>query len=83
MTTYNLIESGIRGGMTFVNKHHVVADDNTELLYVDIQNLYGCHKSCHVVILNGRLKSLTCVIYYKSVNIASLKEKTLILLRLI
>jgi len=41
MTMYNLIESGIRGGMTFVNKHHVVADDNTELLYVDINNLYG------------------------------------------
>ena len=38
---YNFFENGIRGGMTFVNKHHVAADENTELLYIDINNLYG------------------------------------------
>ena len=38
---YNFFEGGIRGGLTFVNKHHVVSDDNTDLLYIDINNLYG------------------------------------------
>ena len=38
---YKFFEGGIRGGITFVNKHHVVADNNTELLYVDVNNLYG------------------------------------------
>jgi hypothetical protein len=38
---YEFFESGVRGGMTFVNKHHVVCDANTELLYIDANNLYG------------------------------------------
>ena len=43
---YEFFESGIRGGMTFVNKKRVVADDSpgpnhTELLYLDVNNLYG------------------------------------------
>ena len=38
---YNFFESGIRGGLTFVNKHYVCASDNTELLYIDVNNLYG------------------------------------------
>jgi len=38
---YFFFQSGIRGGMTFVNKHRVTADVNTNLLYVDINNLYG------------------------------------------
>ena len=50
--TYCFIEDGIRGGMTFVNEHHAVAnnprigqvrDDEplVDLLYVDANNLYG------------------------------------------
>ena len=27
--------------MTFINKHHVVSDEVTQLLYIDINNLYG------------------------------------------
>ena len=38
---YNFFQAGIRGGMTFVNKHHVKTDDETSLLYIDINNLYG------------------------------------------
>lgn len=38
---YNFFESGIRGDLTFLNKHHVYSDDNTELLYIDINNLFG------------------------------------------
>ena len=39
-TMYNFFESGIRGGMTFVNKHRVTEHDG-ELLYIDVNNLYG------------------------------------------
>ncbi len=37
---YNFFESGIRGEMTFVNKHTVAAGKSTFLLYIDINNLY-------------------------------------------
>ena len=50
---YQFFEKGIRGGMTFVNKHYVKTNHPsvpesynpheaiTELLYIDINNLYG------------------------------------------
>ena len=38
---YQFFEAGIRGGMTFVNKHHVIANNGTKILYIDINNLYG------------------------------------------
>ena len=50
---YNFFTKGIRGGMTFINDHHLVANSpnipNTydanlpikELLYIDANNLYG------------------------------------------
>ena len=38
---YWFFNGGIRGGMTFINKHHVAADETTQLLYIDINNLYG------------------------------------------
>jgi len=41
-TMYEFFRSGVRGGMTFVNKHfvkHSVKEE--ELLYVDVNNLYG------------------------------------------
>ena len=46
---YNLFERGIRGGMTFVNKHHVqhgsITHNNEQLTqhlaYIDQNNLYG------------------------------------------
>lgn len=51
--TYCFVEDGIRGGMTFVNSHHVEANTpripdsfnaeqpEVDLLYVDANNLYG------------------------------------------
>ena len=36
---YEFFEEGIRGGMTFVNKHYAKRDDHTQLLYIN--NLYG------------------------------------------
>ena len=38
---YEFFEQGIRGGMTFVNKHHMEADENTSIAYWDENNLYG------------------------------------------
>ena len=38
---YEFFESGIRGGMTFVNRHRVQQSQNCEILYVDANNLYG------------------------------------------
>ena len=44
-TMYNFYESATRGGMTFVNKHRVTSKDDGDLLYIDINNLYGCSLS--------------------------------------
>ena len=41
MSMYEYFEAGVRGGMTFVNKHHAVKDAETELCYLDVNNLYG------------------------------------------
>jgi hypothetical protein len=38
---YSFFEGGIRGGMTFINKHHVETTESDSLLYIDINNLYG------------------------------------------
>lgn len=38
---YEWFETGIRGGMAFVNQHHSQRDENTSLLYLDVNNLYG------------------------------------------
>jgi len=39
---YEWFESGIRGGMAFVNQHHAEREVNkSELLYIDVNNLYG------------------------------------------
>jgi hypothetical protein len=38
---HKFFEGGVRGGMTFVNRHHAKADKDTQLLYIDINNLYG------------------------------------------
>jgi hypothetical protein len=49
---YEFFEAGIRGGMTFVNTHHIRSNKpgeedydplkpHTELLYIDANNLYG------------------------------------------
>ena len=42
---YNLFERGIRGGLTFVNKHFIksetIGDERVHLKYIDANNLYG------------------------------------------
>ena len=36
-----MFERGIRGGCAFVNEHFCQKNDNTELMYIDANNLYG------------------------------------------
>ena len=31
----------VRGGISFTNIHHVEADDDTKIMYIDANNLYG------------------------------------------
>jgi hypothetical protein len=38
---YQFFESGIRGGMCFVNRHYTKAIENTSIAYWDANNLYG------------------------------------------
>jgi len=38
---YEWYESAIRGGLSFVNIHHSKRRNDVELLYVDVNNLYG------------------------------------------
>ena len=35
---YEFFESGIRGGITFVNQHYAEAAENQQLLYIDMYN---------------------------------------------
>jgi len=48
LSMYDYFEAGIRGGMTFVNRHYARHDASTELLYIDINNLYGWALSQHL-----------------------------------
>ena len=38
---YEFFEGGLRGGMTFVNQHLAQKTDDRQLLYIDVNNLYG------------------------------------------
>jgi DNA polymerase type B, organellar and viral len=41
LSMYDYFDAGVRGGMTFVNRHYACRNASTELLYIDINNLYG------------------------------------------
>ena len=36
---YKFFECGLRGGMTFINKHYVETSDGSGLLYIDFNNI--------------------------------------------
>ena len=38
---YEFFEGGLRGGMTFVNQHLAQKTEDRQLLYIDVNNLYG------------------------------------------
>ena len=52
---YEFFEAGLRGGMTFVNKHYAKKTESTNLLYVDVNNLYGSSLSKKLPYKNFKL----------------------------
>ena len=37
-----LFEQGMRGGVSYINKRYSKASKNVNILYLDMNNLYGC-----------------------------------------
>ena len=42
---YIFSAQGIRGGISYINKRYSEASENVNILYLDINNLYGCARS--------------------------------------
>ena len=36
------LERGIRGGISYIDKRYNEASENVNILYLDMNNLYGC-----------------------------------------
>ena len=41
------LESGIRGGISYISKRYNKSNENTEILYLDANNLFGWAMSCN------------------------------------
>ena len=41
------LEKGMRGGVSYISKRYSKSDKNTQLLYLDFNNLYGCAMRCN------------------------------------
>ena len=39
---YMFFEQGMRGGVSYINKRYSEASKNVNILYLDMNNLYGC-----------------------------------------
>ena len=39
---YMFFEQGIRGGVSYVNKRYSKTSESKHILYLDMNNLYGC-----------------------------------------
>ena len=49
---YILIEKGMRGGVSYINKRYSKASKNVSILYLDMKNLYGCAMSQYLPYAN-------------------------------
>ena len=49
---YILIEKGMRGGVSHINKRYSKASKNVSILYLDMKNLYGCAMSQYLPYAN-------------------------------
>ena len=49
---YMFFEQGIRGGISYINKRHSEPSENINILYLDMNNLYGCAMSQDLPINN-------------------------------
>ena len=49
---YMFFEQGMRGGVSYINKRYSEASKNVNILYLDMNNLYGCSISQYLPINN-------------------------------
>ena len=49
---YMFVEQGMRGGVSYINKRYSKASKNINILYLDMNNLYGCVMSQYFSINN-------------------------------
>ena len=49
---YMFFEQGIGGGVIYINKRYSEASKNINILYLDMNNLYGCAMRQHLPINN-------------------------------
>ena len=45
-------EQGMRGGVSYINKRYREASENVNILYLDMNNLYGCAVSQYLPYAN-------------------------------
>ena len=48
--TYMFFEQGMRGGVSYINTRYSEASKNVNILYLDMNNLYGCTMSQYLPI---------------------------------
>ena len=51
---YMFFEQGMRGGVSYINKRYSEASKNVNILYLDMNNLYGCAMRQYLPINNFR-----------------------------
>ena len=49
---YMFFEQGMRGGLSYINKRYSGISKNNHILYLDINNLYGCTMRQYLPISN-------------------------------
>ena len=49
---YMFFEQGMKGGVSYINKRYSEASKNVNILYLDMNNLYGCAMSQYLPINN-------------------------------
>ena len=49
---YMSFEQGVRGGISYINKRYSEVSENVNILYLDMNNLYGCAMSQYLPINN-------------------------------
>ena len=49
---YMLFEQGMRGGVSYIDKRYSEASKNVNILYLDMNNLYGCTMRQYLPITN-------------------------------
>ena len=66
---YMFFEQGMREGVSYINKRYSEASKNVSILYLDMNNLYGCAMSQYLPISNFKLVKNIHKIEEKLINI--------------